>query len=558
MVTNLEIAEAFELMGKLMELHGENSFKAKSYSSAAYTIEKLDATLDGMDSETMGSLNGIGTAIRQKILTFIQTGHIKFLDELLSKTPIGVLEMMNIKGLGPKKVSMLWNELQIESIGELEYACNENRLTLLKGFGDKTQASVLKNIEFYKSSKSYYRFAEIEMLAESVRSFFTERLNCTVEFTGEFRRRMEVLQQIDLIMIRPEDSLLQKAIIEAKMKIEEEGNDYIKLKTETKVVVVLHFSNTENFYQQLFVTTGSKLFVDSVLKNIDLKNRTAIDSEMDIFLSANLPFINPENREEAMDELYSTNDIIQLNQIKGVVHAHSNWSDGRCTIEEMANESIKKGYEYLCLSDHSQSAFYANGLTPDRLTKQWEEVDVLNKKLAPFKIFKGVESDILFNGNLDYESNVLDKFDFVIASIHSNFKMSKEKATERIVTAIQNPFTTILGHPTGRLLLSREGYPVDMMEVIKACAKHNVIIELNAHPWRLDIDWRLIQKATEAGVKISINPDAHNLTGIGDIRYGVMVAQKGGLKYSETFNALSREEVSKYFENRKSGIKQSV
>lgn len=558
MISNLEIAEAFELLGKLMELHGENPFKAKSYSSAAYNIEKLDAQLDGMDSETMGNIAGIGTAIREKILTLIETGHIKLLDDLIAKTPTGVLEMMNIKGLGPKKVSQLWRELGIESIGELQYACNENRLTLLKGFGEKTQASVLKNLEFYLSKKGFYRYAEIEQLAESLVEFFSIQLQCTVSLTGPVRRKAEVMEQIDLLMQMPEEKKLHSALQQGNLKIEDEQENFISILTESKVKVNLHWYKADEFASQLFITTGSNEFVQSLISKMQNDDWKFAKTEEEIFQLATIDFVEPVLRENSCDSILHQQELIQFSHIKGVVHAHSTWSDGRCTVEEMAKECIRLGYEYLCMSDHSQSAFYAQGLSPEKILNQWEEIDALNKKLEPFRIFKGIESDILFDGSLDYEDELLSRFDFVIASVHSQFKMSETKATERILTAIKNPYTTILGHPTGRLLLSREGYPVDMHAVIDACATHGVIIELNAHPWRLDIDWRLIKEATGKGVKISINPDAHNLTGIGDIRFGTYAAQKGGLKIYETFNALNLSEVKKYFETRKKLINQSA
>lgn len=558
MVTNSQIESAFELLGKLMELHGENSFKAKSYLSASYNISKVNGELSEMSPEEIDAIPSFGVAIKQKIQSLLSTGRIKQLDELLEKTPAGVIEMMSIKGIGPKKVSTIWKELEIENIDELKYACLENRLSLLKGFGEKTQKTVLENIQFYLKHKNKFRFAEVEeeslLMIQLLKKYFSDE---QISFTGEFRRYCEVLDKTDLITTAPLEEVMEM-LSESPFEQLEEVENTIHAKTTAGTLFQISFSGKENFFKTLFTTTGNDLHVEEVKKRIKDFDLKQFSSEEEIYQSAGLNYIIPELRESTIEiELASKSnlpELIKASDIKGVVHAHSTWSDGTNSIEEMAGYSIKSGYEYLCISDHSQTAVYAKGLSVERVLQQHAEIEKLNQKLSPFKIFKGIESDILSDGSLDYDIEILARFDFVIASIHQNFKMSEEKATERLIRAIENPYTTILGHPTGRLLLSRSGYPIDHKSVICAAAKNNVVIEINAHPWRLDLDWRWIKFALENEVQISVNPDAHNLKGIHDIHYGILAARKGMLIKEMTLNSKSASEIDEYFTHRRSKI----
>jgi DNA polymerase (family 10) len=290
------------------------------------------------------------------------------------------------------------------------------------------------------------------------------------------------------------------------------------------------------------------------LQKIQSTETTSVDAK-DFFSKKQLPYIPPFLREDPeslkrIDSLQIDN-IIQKEDIKGIIHSHSTWSDGSHTIEEMAEAAISSGFEYLVISDHSQSAFYAQGLSIDRVLEQHKLIDQLNEKYKPFKIFKSIESDILNDGKLDYPDEILSKFDLVIASVHSNLKMNEEKSMLRLLTAVKNPYTTILGHPTGRLLLSRPGYPIDLESLTDACAKHNVAIELNAHPRRLDLDWRFIETARSKNILISIDPDAHMIEGFDDIKYGVKVAQKAGLQKEENLSSFSLEEMLAFLEKQK-------
>lgn len=530
------IASALKLTAQLMELHEENPFKIKSLSNAAFKLDKTGIDLNGKTVDELATIDGVGKSIAQKIIELQQTGTLKELQALLEKTPAGVVEMLGIKGIGPKKVGQLWRELGVESGGELLYACHENRLVDLKGFGAKTQEQVKKAIEFRMASSGKYHYATAEPVAARALEFVKEKTGATlISLTGEIRRKCEIIQEIEIVVAS------DKPI------------DMSGFENEHQIPVVIQTCNPIVYYDALFESTASPAHLRQ-LETLPVNRVPNPDSEAMIYRSFGLDYIDPELREGNGEILLAQQRklprLIELMDLKGILHNHSNWSDGMNTLREMAEHCRKLGYEYFGICDHSQSAFYANGLKPDRVHEQWKEIDALNAELAPFKIFKGIESDILSDGRLDYEDDVLAGFDFVVASVHSNLKMDKEKATARLITAIENPYTTILGHPTGRLLLSREGYPIDHKKVIDACAANEVIIELNAHPYRLDIDWRWIPYCIEKGVMISINPDAHEKEGLMDMYYGVCAARKGMLTREMCFNALTRDEIATYFSKR--------
>ncbi|MDF2438203.1 MAG: polymerase [Bacteroidota bacterium] len=536
-MTTEEIAGALKLTAQLMELHEENPFKIKSIANAAFKLDKTDIDLEGKSLKELEAIEGIGKSIAAKINELQTTHNLKELSDMLEKTPLGIIEMLRIKGIGPKKVGQLWRELEIESTGELLYACNENRLVTLKGFGAKTQETVKKQIEFFQSNIGKFHYASVEHFADDLVQELKKQYNTElVSLTGAMRRKSEVIDGIDIIV----------ASEDAGVKTEVENVRNVKVK--------LIFCKPDEFYSKLFETTGTPEH-QTKISNFKFQNSN-FTSEKEIFQSAGLQFIEPELREGFNEvDLARANkipELIRLEDLKGILHNHSTYSDGLNTLKDMAVYCKDLGYEYLGICDHSQSAFYANGLKPDRVFEQHAEIDKLNKELAPFKIFKGIESDILNDGSLDYTEDVLKTFDFIVASVHSNLKMSEEKATARLLKAIENPYTTILGHPTGRLLLSRPGYPIDHKKIIDACAANNVIVELNAHPYRLDIDWRWIQYCIEKGVKISINPDAHEKSGYHDMHYGVCAARKGMLTKEMCFNAMGLSEMESYFKKAKS------
>ena len=554
-ISNDYIAGQFSLLSKLMDIHGENSFKTKSYSIAAFTIEKLSEQLANLTQDKIFSIKGIGDNIGKKIMSILQTGELVQLKECIKKTPPGVIEMLNIKGLGPKKIATIWKEMEIESIGELLYACNENRLLLYKGFGEKTQKSVRDTIEFYLKSQGSYLFAEAETFALQTDKKLKDKFAANkFDLTGEFRRQLEIINKLEWVTTAGANEL--KTFFEQEgFKVEEEGDNKIALRGDQNIQLIFHLATEQSFFSTLFRTTCSEEFLHAWKKETSWDASSNFPSEENIFSSEKIHFIPPYQREE--ETIIGTakskplSGVIQPGDIKAIIHSHSNWSDGSNTIEEMAKACIDKGFEYLVISDHSKSAFYANGLTEERIKEQHRNVDELNEKLAPFKIFKSIESDILNDGNLDYSDNILSTFDLVIASVHSNLKMSEEKAMMRLIRAIENPYTTILGHMTGRLLLSRPGYPVDHIKIVDACAANNVVIELNAHPRRLDIDWRWIKYALEKNVLISVDPDAHYVSGYGDIRYGTLAAQKAGLTKEKNLSSFSLSEFESFLSSQK-------
>ncbi|MFT3746745.1 MAG: PHP domain-containing protein [Agriterribacter sp.] len=528
---NYQIAEFFSLLSKLLDIHGENSFKSKSYSIAAFNIDKLPTPLQSLQPEQIFSIKGIGDATGKKILEIINTGKLQSLEDYIQKTPPGVIEMLNIKGLGPKKIAVVWKEMGIESIGELLYACNENRLLLYKGFGEKTQQNVKTYIEFYMHSKGSYLFAEIEPYALTLHQQLQKHFSKNrFELTGAFRRQTPTIDVLEWVT-DADLSLLEKYLTDHSFTVAEKNKADITFKSPENTTLRFYAARQDNFGSILFHTTSSAAFLNEWEKKFPAA--TTFAEEDQLFNSTSVPYILPCLREKETIIAKATGnqlpELIQPTDIKGIIHSHSNWSDGVNTIEEMAKACIDKGLEYLVISDHSKSAFYANGLKEDRIKEQHRYIDELNEKLKPFKIFKSIEADILNDGNLDYSNDILSTFDLVIASVHSNLKMQEEKAMVRLSAAIGNPYTTILGHLTGRLLLSREGYPVDHEKIIELCVANDVVIELNAHPRRLDMDWTWIDYAIEKGALISIDPDAHDISGYIDTRYGVLAAQKAGL-----------------------------
>jgi DNA polymerase (family 10) len=545
---NFAIADNFSLLAKLMDIHGENSFKSKTYSVAAFNLEKLPMQLKDSPREKIFSIKGIGDSVGKKVIEMLDTGEMKTLNEYLEKTPAGIVEMLNVKGIGPKKINTIWKELEVESVGELLYACNENRLLLYKGFGEKTQNNIRDSIEFYLQNQGSYLYAQIESYAHAMNTKLSAHFSKDkISLTGSFRRQMETIDVLEWCTTVSSHEL-KKFFLEIGFEAIEEDAENILFKGKENVKLKFYLADSSSFCKRFFQTSCSEDFLIGWEKQCSIPVEAG--SEEEIFQSAGLPFIIPALRENdtilAKAKENKLNTIIQPSDIHSIIHSHSNWSDGVNTIEEMANDLIKRGYEFLVISDHSKSAFYANGLTTERITEQHRYIDELNNKLKPFKIFKSIECDILNDGGLDYPNDILATFDLVISSIHSNLKMNEEKAMMRLLNAIKNPYTTILGHMTGRLLLSRNGYPVDHKKIVDACAENHVVVELNAHPRRLDIDWRWIDYALEKNVLISIDPDAHSIKGFNDVKYGVLAAQKGGLAKEENLSSFTLKQFEDY------------
>ncbi len=552
---NSAISDQFALLSKLMDIHGENSFKSKNYASAAFTIEKLPHELSTLTKEKIFKERGIGESVGQKIIELIETGELEVLKKLISQTPEGVLEMMNIKGVGPKKINIIWKELQISTIEELRKACQENIIAGKKGFGEKTQQKILESIAFNEQTSGSYLYAQVESFVAALGNKILEQFkDYKLEISGTFRRQLEIIEKLEWVTTIPKKNL-KKYLEDAEMNIVSESENSLTTDAEETLVMQFHFTNDNDFYKQLFTTSCSPEFLltwkvlDGWDENENYKN------EKDIFKAAGVSFIPVYLREttEIIKKAKEAvlDEVLQTSEVKGLIHSHSNWSDGAHTIEEMAEALIKLNFEYLVISDHSKAAYYAGGLTEQKIKEQHTYIDGLNKKLAPFKIFKSIECDILSDGSLDYRNEVLASFDLVIASIHSNLQMTEEKAMMRLLSAIENPYITILGHLTGRRLLKRPAYPVDIKTIIEACARNGVVIEINANPQRLDMKWEWVQYALEKNLFLSVNPDAHTIDEFQNIKYGVLVAQKGGLTKENNLSSFSKNELEVFLQKRK-------
>lgn len=552
---NYAIADQLSLLSKLMDIHGENAFKAKSYSSAAFTIEKFPKELSQLEHKNIFAIRGIGESVGAYIIEIINTGELFVLKELISKTPEGVLEMMSIKGLGPKKIHTLWKDLQIDSIDKLRQACEENKIALQKGFGDKTQQKILESIQFQEQSTGSFLYAHIESFVEAFRQKLKEEFaGEELEVTGSFRRQLEVIEKLEWVTTIPKTKL-KNFLILSDFQIISETSETILANAQNTLQMEFHLTDMNGFAGKLFSTSGSEEFITAWNSFAVAENKNAFGNEKEIFYNAGVPYIPVFLREKENIIEKAKNkeipDVLQPNEIKGLIHSHSDWSDGTSTIEEMTKELIRLGFEYLVISDHSKAAYYADGLSEIKIIEQHKYIDSLNKKYAPFHIYKSIECDILSDGALDYSDNVLASFDLVIASIHSNLQMKEEKAMMRLLSAIENPYITILGHLSGRRLLKRAAYPVDHKTVIDACAEHGVVIEINANPQRLDMKWEWVEYALGKNLFLSINPDAHSLPEFANIKYGVLVAQKGGLTRENNLSSFSKIEFDAYLKQRK-------
>lgn len=527
-------AELLERIADILEFLGENPFKVRAYRKAAHFIEGVDNLEEYVYSGRLSKVKGIGPAIEGKVKEFLETGRISYLEELEKKVPKEVFELFEVPGLGPKRVRVLYEKLGIKSISELEYACNENRLITLPGFGEKTQRKILKGIELLKKKRENQLLSEA-LEASRVIIEEAERKGVLIHETGELRRRIEVVGGLSFVSKGEVEEFL-KSISRELRKDNGVWRGYLREFGYPFRV----YQGDEDFFKVLFETTGSKGHVEKV-KGLFKRKFGGFKGEKEIYEKVGLPFIPPELRED-MGEVEAAlegklPDLITEKDLGGIIHVHTVYSDGRNTIEELASEVMKMGYRYIGISDHSKSAHYAGGLKEEDIRRQHQEIDRLNEVFSSkgFRIFKGIESDILPDGSLDYDDKVLDSFDFVIASVHSHFGMSKAEMTKRIIKAMSHPKTTIIGHPTGRLLLGREGYEVDMEELLHAAKEYGKVLEINANPMRLDLDWRWLVKAKRLGIKVVIGPDAHNISGLYDIRYGVMVARKGWIEKRDLF-----------------------
>jgi len=560
-VTNKNLRSFFQTFISLLELHQANSFKIRGYQSLLFTIDKCSKTLSDLSHEERIEIEGISKSSSEKIEEILKTGTFTEYQKYLDTTPQGVIEILNIKGLGAKKVLTIWKELGVESKEELKLACEEKKIADLKGFGAKTQQKIIDSLAFEKAQIGKFLLAEIEEYAAHLKESLCNWLDSShVALVGQCERKYPVINKLDFLISGYSYNELKTSL---KDKLEYDLLESISqpkiLKIQVKepfIEVHLHICSPKEWVTQKLILSSGPGHLQHRIEKQSVKSKILLseaETEVDFYKDNQLPYTSPETREGLVEfsANFDNEKLIQDNQLLGILHNHSTYSDGKNTLREMAEYCQELGYEYLGISDHSVSAFYANGLDADRITTQQLEIDKLNKEMAPFKIFKGIESDILNDGSLDYPDDVLKSFDFIVSSIHSNLTMDKEKATQRLITAIENPYTTILGHMTGRLLLRRDGYPIDHKKVIDACAANNVVIEINANPWRLDIDWTWIDYALSQNVMLSINPDAHETHGYHCMKYGVYMGRKAGMTSKKCLNSLTREEIETYFNSRK-------
>jgi len=562
-----QVAAVLEEIGTLLELKGEIVFKARAYHNVARTLKGLEGDLaDLIKTGELAEVPGIGKGTLEKIATLVETGRLPYYEELKASIPPGLVEMLRISGMGPKKVKAVHEELGITGVGELAYACRENRLRDLAGFGQKTQENILAGIEFLSQYSDRSLMAEALPMAEVILDTVGRQKGVIRSaIAGSLRRRKETIGDVDILV----SAKKAEPIMEAFVEMPEVQRVAAHGKTKSSVVLVagmnadLRVVEDESFPFALAYFTGSKehnIRMRQIAQKKGLKlneyglfdkqdRPVACKDEDAIFTALDLAPVPPELREDTGEiEAAAAGklpELVELQDLKGTFHNHTDASDGAATLAQMAAATQAMGLEYLGIADHSQSAFYAGGLKPAAVRKQHKAIDALNRKLDGLRVFKGIESDILPDGSLDYDDKLLATFDYVVASVHSHFKMPKDAMTKRIIRALEHPATTMLGHPTGRLLLSREGYELDLPAVIKRAGELGKMIEINAHPMRLDLDWRHCKMAREHGVRIVINPDAHHPDGLADIRYGIDVARRGWLTAEDVFNTRSVGDVLK-------------
>jgi DNA polymerase (family 10) len=569
-----QIIEILEEMALLLELSGENVFKVRAHENAARALESLTEPLEKLiESQSLTEVKGIGKGLAEKIERLYRGESLPEYEKLKAAVPEGVVEMSKIQGLGPKKIKVLWQDLGITGIDQLETAAKENRIAGLKGFGEKTQEKILQNIALMRKFSERHLLSTArkagEKLHENLKNF-PGVIRC--ELAGSLRRWKETVKDIDIVLSaeaphRP-DIMTHFTTLDEVEKVVNKGDTKSTIVLKNGIYADLRIVSDDEFPHLLQHLTGSKehnvaLRQHAIKQGMKMseyglfrgETRILCRDEAEIYATLGMAYIPPELRENTGElEAAQENRLPQLiepGDIRGMIHNHSVWSDGHNTIAEMAQGCIERGYEYLVISDHSKAAAYANGLTEQRIREQHEEIERLNRELAPFRILKSIECDILSDGSLDYDDEILSLFDLVIVSIHSKLSMSETEATDRIIKALENPYTTILGHMTGRLLLRREGYPVNHAAVIDAAAELGVAIEINANPRRLDMDWRYCPYAKEKGVKIAIDPDAHQVSGFDDMAYGIGIARKGWLTKADVLNCLSADELLKFAQKRR-------
>ena len=575
-----QIAETLDEIGTLLELKGDNPFKCRAYHNASRIITALNKDLHELVSKNeLRDIKGIGEALSEKITELVETGKLKYYDDLKNSLPPGLLEMLHIQGLGPKKVKILYDKLGIKSIDQLKLAAVEHKLAKLDGFGEKTEENILKGIELLKTHIDKHLYPNANDAADRILDVIRKQkgvIRC--EIAGSLRRRKEIIGDIDILVSAKQSAITTIMDLFTKHsdvdKVIAKGDTKSSVLLKSAINCDLRIVEDEEYPFALAYFTGSKehnVELRSLAKTFGwslneygfskigaeesrgkVKRIIECITEEAIYNALKLTYIPPELREN-MGEIESAKKnnlpkLIEEKDLCGSFHCHTVASDGMNTLEEMAKGAQELGWKYLGMADHSKSAAYAGGLSEEKVKLQVKEIEQLNKSFVDFRLFTGTEADILPDGSLDWNDDILKRFDFVVAAIHSKFKMTEVEATKRIIKAMKNKYVTMIAHPTGRLLLERDGYPINMTDIINAAADYGKVIELNSHPMRFDIDWRYCKYAKEKGVKISINPDAHSINGLRDVYYGVGIARKGWLEKSDVLNTMNLKKILKYLD----------
>lgn len=563
-MTNSQIAALIDEIGTLLELKGENPFRSNSYHAAARAIDQVtDDIAARVRGGDLGHIPGVGEAIREKIEALVNTGAIPQLEELRAATPPGLLQMLRLPGMGPKKVKSLF-DTGIKDLQELKAACDAGTVAKLKGFGPKSQQNILDGLAFLERVGGRIRIDIADALAEPIVAMLRSLKGVKrVEACGSLRRRKETIGDLDfLVSCAQVDAVMDAfAAMPGVVQVVARGETLTSVllpvgdgPSASTVRADLRVVDDKQFPFALHHLTGSKEHNVAMrgraqqrsfkMNEYDLvgpKGSVKCKTEEDIFQALGLEYVPPELRENTGEIAAAENDaipkLVEVKDIRGVFHNHTTASDGINTLEEMAAAAQALGFEYLGIADHSQSLTVARGLSPDRVKQQHKEIDALNKKLKGFHVFKGIECDILADGELDYDDDVLASFDYVVASVHTLFGQSRSDMTARIIKAVRHPRVTMLGHSTGRLLLQRDGYEVDLDAVLKAAAESDTMVEINAQPKRLDVDWIHARRAKELGIRLVINPDAHATDELALYRYGVDVARRGWLTADDVLNS---------------------
>jgi len=572
-MTNKVIARPLKETAELIELTGGNPFRARALANAARIVERLEVPVSELiASGEIANIKGIGSGLVSQIEEIIAYGSFELRDDILGGLPPGLLDVLSVKGLGAKKVRALWQKLGIQSLEDLEAAAQTGQIATLEGFAEKSQQTILENIAHLRSYEGKRRISDAWIDADQLQQLVTSHPAIeSVSFGGDIARLMDVVDEIIVVVkLKAGNTFSPTFIEEVVSSLQLPGVPQTESRVDSIRVTssfsdgmpyAIVFVSAERFGPVLTSEIGPASFV-AQLGLVDAP--ASLRSEKEVFEWKKLPFIPPELRDlpqcieraEALSEL----SLLEFSQLKGVLHNHSTYSDGAHSLTDMSLAVRKAGFGYFGICDHSQSLKIASGMSVATARKQKAEITRLNlgfekeataRIAAPFKVFFGVESDILSDGSLDYEDEMLAEFDFIVASVHVKFNMSEAEATDRLIKAISNPYTTILGHPTGRLLLKREGYPIDHKAVLEACAHYGVAVELNANPYRLDLDWRWIETAISLGVLVSINPDAHSIDQLDLMKWGALVARKGGLTAPGCLNAMTLEQFEAFLQQRK-------